>query len=343
MELPVHQGQGLAEGVGDVTGQAGVQLAPAHPGAISWQDGPRPVRGAGMQEVLHPLGGGGEIFAAVEERSPLPLLLKAHPGQHVLPGEVLRRDAHQKAAVDVGPVPGAQAHAVGHQFSGGGGGGHHLTAGADAEGEGGPAGGQVTGQLIVRGGQPVGGGAILGQADGALIVLNAHADGEGLFLHGHPRLGQHGEGVTGGVAGGQDQSVAGQGIGPLGPLHREGGQRPAGLLQPGQPVPKAHIAAQGDQLLADVLHRLAQHVGADVGLVGPAHVRRGPGLDQGVQHRSDAGVVGAGGQLAVGEGAGAPLAELHVGGAGQLPGAPEVLHVLCALLHRAAPLQHDGL
>ncbi len=232
-----------------------------------------------MQKILQALGGGGEGFAALEECGPLPLLLKAHPGQHIVPGEVLRGDSHQKAAVDVGPISGPQAHAVGHQFSGCGGGGHHLSAGTDAEGEGGAAGGQVTGQLIVRGGQPVRRRAVLGQADGALIVLDAHTDGKGLFLHGNPRLGQHGKGIPGGVAGGQDQSVAGQGIGPLGPLHREGGQRPAGLLQPGQPVPKAHIAAQGDQLLADVLHRLAQHVGADVGLVGPAHVRRGPGVD----------------------------------------------------------------
>ena len=179
-------------------------------------------------------------------------------------------------------------------------------------------------------------------ADGALIMLDAHADGEGLFLHGNPRLGQHLERVPCGVTGGQDQSVAGQGIGSLGPLHGEGGQRPAGLLQPGQPVPKAHVAAQRDKLLTDALHRLAQHIGADVGLVGPAHVRRGPGLDQGVQHRSDAGVVGAGGQLAVGEGACAPLAELYVRGGVQFSCGPEALHVRRAPVHILTSFQYHA-
>ena len=52
--------------------------------------------------------------------------------------------------------------------------------------------------------------------------------------------------------------------------------------------------------------------------------------------------MGAGGQLAVGEGACAPLAELDVGGRIEHAGGPEPLHVGGPLLHRAAPLQHDG-
>ena len=60
------------------------------------------------------------------------------------------------------------------------------------------------------------------------------------------------------------------------------------------------------------------------------------------QDKSVAGVPGAGIQLAVGEGARAPLAELDVGLEIQLAGGPEPLHVLRPLLHRLAPLQQNG-
>ena len=90
---------------------------------------------------------------------------------------------------------------------------------------------------------------------------------------------------------------------------------------------EAHVAPQGDELLADALHHLPQNVGANVGLVGPLHVRRGPRPHQGVHHRRDAGVVGAGGQLPVGEGARAPLPELYVGGGVQRSSGPEPLHL----------------
>ena len=102
------------------------------------------------------------------------------------------------------------------------------------------------------------------------------------------------------------------------------------------------VAAPGQQLGPDALHHLAEHVGADVGLVGPEDVLRRAVLHQGLQHGGDAAVVGARGQLAVGKGACATLPELDVGERVQHPGGPEGGYIGGALFHRAAPLQYDG-
>ena len=68
------------------------------------------------------------------------------------------------------------------------GGGYHLPAGTHAEGERRPARGQVAGQLVVGGGELVPELAELGPADRLLAVLDAHADGEALGLHGQAGL-----------------------------------------------------------------------------------------------------------------------------------------------------------
>ena len=52
--------------------------------------------------------------------------------------------------------------------------------------------------------------------------------------------------------------------------------------------------------------------------------------------------MGAGGQLAVGKGACAPLAKLHVRGGVQFPCGPEALHVRRAPVHILAALQHHA-
>lgn len=78
---------------------------------------------------------------------------------------------------------------------------------ADAEGVGRPAVWQVAGELISGGGQsrvsgvlPVLGGVAVG-----LPVLDPHAHGKGLGLHGHAPGAEHRKGVPGGVAGAQYQ------------------------------------------------------------------------------------------------------------------------------------------
>ncbi len=126
-------------------------------------------------------------------------------------GEVCRRDIHQQRAVDVLPVTGIDAHAVGDGAPRLGGGGHHLAAGADAEAEGAAAVGQVAGQLIGVGAEPGGppeNGT--GRHRCPLAVLDADAHGKGLGLHGKPRLIQHFKGVTGAVTQSQEHMAGGQ-------------------------------------------------------------------------------------------------------------------------------------
>ena len=198
----------------------------------------------------------------------------------------------------------------------------------------------MAGQLVVRGGQLVPGGAVLGLGDSLLALLNAHADGEVFLLHGYPSLQKHLEGVPGGVAGGQHQGVAGQGVVLLGGADLDTGKAVPLPDKPGELVLKAHLTAQGDELLADGLYHLAQDVGAHVGAVGPLHILGGTGGHQGVHHRRNAGVVGPGGELAVGEGARPSLAKLHVGGGVQGSRGPVVLHIGGAGVHIPATLQH---
>ena len=153
---------------------------------------------------------------------------------------------------------------------------------------------------------------------------------------------QHLKGVPGGVAGGQHQCIAGEIVGTALGHDRDGGQLPAVTAERPELVLKTDVCAQGQQFLPDGFHHAPEHIGADMGLVGPLDVVRGPVGDKDVEDVGDAGVVHSGGELAVGEGARAPLAELDVGGVGQLAGLPEMLHILCTLIHVPAPLQYDG-
>ena len=201
----------------------------------------------------------------------------------------------------------------------------------------------MAGQLVVRRGQLLPLGAELGGAHPALQMLDAHADGEFFLLHGHPRLVQHPEGIPGGVARGQDQGVAVHVIGPPLRHHRDAGELPPVAAQSPQLALKAHLAPQRQDLPPHGSHHLPQHIGADVGLVGPEDVPGCAVFCKGIEHKILPGVAGTGGQLSVGEGPRAPLAKLHVRGAGQLSRATKMLHILCAFLHRTAPLQHNGL
>ena len=112
------RGRAPPQGVGHRPGQTPVQLRPGHPGAVGGPDAPRPLGGLFQEEVLHPLGGGIKVPAPQLKGRVLPLLLEAHPGQGVgAEGrKVLRTHPHQEAAVDVLPVPGPVAHAVGHHL-----------------------------------------------------------------------------------------------------------------------------------------------------------------------------------------------------------------------------------
>ena len=143
--------------------------------------------------------------------------LEGDTRQGVVPAEILRGDVHQQRAVDVLFVTGKFAHAVGHHPMLLRRGGHHLSAGADAEGEHPPSVGQMAAQFIGGGRQTGVSGVllVLGGVAIGLPLLDADAHGEGLGLHGDAPAVEHFKGITGGVTGAEDQLSAGQGIGPL--------------------------------------------------------------------------------------------------------------------------------
>ena len=185
-------------------------------------------------------------------------------------------------------------------------------------------------------------GPVLGGVDEALGVLDAGPHGKGLGLQGQAQAVQELEHVPGAVAHRQDGLGALDGL-PLAPgLHLQAGE--VARLGPDARhlSGKAHLAPQGDDLLPDAAHHPGQPVGADVGLGVGEDLFRGPGFHQLLQHLADAGVPGAGGELPVGEGAGAPLAKLHVALRVQNPPLPEGFYALLPLLHGQAPLQHQG-
>ena len=200
----------------------------------------------------------------------------------------------------------------------------------------------MAGELIVGRGEIFPVVAELGGADVLLPVLDAHPDGEILPLQREPHLVKHGEGIPGGVSGGQDQGVTGQVVASVGSGDGDAGHPALFRADAGKLMLEAHLTAQGEEFHTDVLHHLAQHVGADVGLVAPGHVRGRARPHQGIQYGADAAIVGAGGELAVGEGARAALPELDVGDGGELTGGPEAVHILGAAVHVPPPLQHDG-
>jgi len=143
------------------------------------------------------------------------------------------------------------------------------------------------------------------------------------------------------VSGRQDQRLAGKLVPPAGPRHNGAVDLPVPGPESGELMPEADLAPERKQLAADVLYHIAQDVGADMGFVLIQDVGRRPCGDKGLQHRRDAGIADPGGELSVGKGAGAPFAELHVGGGVQDAGAPEALHILNALLDGAAALQQN--
>ena len=142
-QLPSQNGQRFGKGRRHKVRQAVPKIPPGHPGTVAGNHPSRPGGGTVQQEVLHPLGRGEVPPAAGAERRVLQPALEGDTRQRAFSAKVLRRDAHQQGAVDVFPVPGKFAHAVGNHPPCLRRGGHHLTAGADAEGEDTPAVGQM--------------------------------------------------------------------------------------------------------------------------------------------------------------------------------------------------------
>ena len=249
---------------------------------------------------------------------------------------------HQQGGVGIVSVPAGIAHAVGDHAPFLRGGGKDLPAGAHTEGVGAAAVGQVDIETVVRRGQRPPRPAVLGPVDVLLQMLDAHAHGEGLAFHIDALFQQVFKAVPGGMAQGQNHMAAA--LQPLfagfGILHS--GNSAVFDDKPLKPGTEAHLAPQGDDLLPDAAHHVHQHIGAHMGLGVIGDALRRTVLVKLLQHPAHALVMGAGVQLAVGKGAGAALAELHVILRVQRAALTEGLHGGSPLLHSLPPLQHDG-
>ena len=223
------------------------------------------------------------------------LTLPVHPAQGAFFRENSGIHGHKQCRIGVLPVPVRIAHAVGHRAALFRGCRHHKAAGAHAEGIY-RAVFQVLHQLIVRRGQMGILPAVLGLVDFFLPLLDAHTHGKGLGLHGYSPGKQSLEGIPGAVANGKDGPVAGDLL-PACQLHA--GQ-PAFLQQEiRHPALEVHLAAQGDDLFAEILHHLQQHIRAHMGFGIIEDILPGSKSHKLFQNPVNSGIADAGVQLAV--------------------------------------------
>ncbi len=186
--------------------------------------------------------------------------------------------------------------------------------------------------------------------DHALRMLDAKAHRERLGLHVHAALVEHGEGVARAVAQSHHGMVGLQPLALAAVLvqHFQGGETAVLALafdaHVTHALAEADLAAQADDLLAYSLDHLHQLEGADVRVRGIEDLWRCAVGDEFLHHLAAqvARVLDLAVELAVGEGACAAFAELHIGLGHQLALAPQAPGVLGALAHRAAALDHDG-
>ncbi len=125
-------------------------------------------------------------------------------------------------------------------------------------------------------------------------------------------------------------------------MDAEAGQPSVGLGQTDELVAEANVRTQGEKLTPDGFHHVPQDVGADVGLVGPLDILWSAVGDENVEDMGDAGVVDPGGEFAVRKSSRAALAELDVGGGGELARLPEALYIGGAAVCVLPALQYDG-
>ena len=182
--------------------------------------------------------------------------------------------------------------------------------------------------------------AVLAAVDHALPVLDARAQGERLLLHVHAAFAEHFKGVPGTVADGENQRVRGNFF-PA--VQRDRGDFSILDAQAGKSGLKAHLAAQADDLPAQVANHCAQVIGADVGLGLVEDFLRCAHAVEGFQHLAAALILDAGVELAIGKGACAALAKLHVAGGVERSARPEGLHIRRTGIHIPAPFDHQRL
>ena len=181
--------------------------------------------------------------------------------------------------------------------------------------------------------------SVLGKIDLFLLLLNADAHGKGLRLHGNALGMQRLEGVPGAVADGQHRLIAGDALAAF-------------QLHPGKGIPfqqkfrnpaaKAHLTAQGDDLLSEALDYLQQHIRSHMGFGVIQNVLPGTKGNKLLQDPANSGIADTGIQFSIRKGPRAALTELDIAFGVQSAVLPESRHLFMTGLRILAPLQNDG-
>ena len=168
-------------------------------------------------------------------------------------GKVLGVERDQQGGIGIGTAPPGVAHAVGDNAALLRGSRHHIAPGTHAKGVHRPV-GQVAKQLVIRRRQIRAAPAVLGVVDLALEVFDPDAHGKRFGLQGDALCLQHGEGVPGTVANGQDQLAAGNLLPASGSIQNKSRELAVPILQPGQLGLKPDFSPQCLYPPAQVLH-----------------------------------------------------------------------------------------
>ncbi len=226
---------------------------------------------------------------------------------------VVGRDADDDAGIGVALGALVLAHAVGDHAPRLGCRRHHGAARAHAEAVDRTAVAAVVHDLVVGGAQQLVAGKLAEAAavDHALRMFDAKAQRERLGLHEHAASVQHLEGIARAVADRQDHLLARQivAIGQLQSAHAA-----AFDVDIVDARVETDLAPEREDLRTDVLDHLNQPERADVRPRLEQDVLRRAGLDELVQYLAAVvlRVLDLAVELAVGEGTGTALAELHV-------------------------------
>ena len=210
MEFPIQCGKRQRQGMGNIIGQGLPQIPKENIRTIGAPMGQALGGGQSAQEIPHTLR---RCFIAGPPKLislSLPNLLKRNASQRVRASKITGANPNQETSVDKFTIPSPVAHAVGHDSPRFRSSRHNLAPGADAKGIGRPAVGQMADQFVIRRGQLFPALPKLRLTDAGLWMLDPHANGKGLLLHGGASLPQHLKGIPGRVTWCQNQCIAGQ-------------------------------------------------------------------------------------------------------------------------------------
>ena len=293
------------------TGQAVVQVGGHDARPIRRRDEEVCVSPPSRKEVANRLHGCEIVPPAKFVGQRLILPLERDTSEHAL-AEILRRDLHQERRICHTRIARIVAHAIRHEMACFRRRRDDMAARAHAERI------RPAPRLMVLERQRIVGDrqtrvacvfAILRAVDEFLRMLDAHADGECLRLHREALFIEHRIRVTRRVADAEERRVRRD---ALLTIHDECRKLSTRELHIRDLCPKAHLAAEADDLLADIFHDCPQEIRADMRLVQVADLLRRTRRDERFEHVADMRVIRARRELAVRKRAGTALTELYI-------------------------------